>query len=156
MYDEVLKSDPSPMPLGPAILSLIHKRRRCVFVAYTSNARGRAAVIASAIRHRDSMKRGHLRDLPAGGVGDFALLATSLGIEAAKADAAVKRLQAKFERDGYKLFGSARSAQPKVWFKGRRMDITEAIKLSGTKSAYQTVYRRLARGWSTNEALDLA
>ena len=51
-YDVPLKSDPTPMPLRPAILILTHKRKRAAFISYTSNARGRAAVLASMIRHR--------------------------------------------------------------------------------------------------------
>ena len=155
-HDTTLKTDPAPLPLQPAILSLIHKKRRAVFVSYTTNARGRAAVFASAIRHRKTSERNHLRDMPAGVVTDFAVLCTSIGIEASKADAAVERLQKKFERDGFTLFGKPRSAQPAVWLNGKRMTIADAIVASGTKSNYQTVYRRILRGWSTREALDLA
>jgi hypothetical protein len=56
-YEVQIKSDPSPMPLAPAILVLMHKRRRTAFIGYTTNARGRAAVLASAIRHREDAAR---------------------------------------------------------------------------------------------------
>ena len=52
-YETQIRSDPSPMPLAPAILVLLHKRRKAAFIAYSTNARGRAAVLASSIRHRD-------------------------------------------------------------------------------------------------------
>ena len=155
MYDTTLRSDPDPMPLASAILTLLHRRKKQAFVAFTTNARGRAAVIASAIRHRDKMERGHLRDLPEGKVEDFALLATHIGIEASKADAAVSRLRRKLEKDGYKFFGSVRSAQPRVWLNGRRMSIAEAMEATKCKAPYQTVYRRFARGWSTKDALEM-
>jgi hypothetical protein len=154
-YDVSLKSDPTPMPLAPAILILIHKRRRAVFVGYTSNARGRAGVLTSMIRHRETTGRNHLRDLPAGEVGDFALMATNIGLDRRQADEKVERLQKKFERDGFKLFGGSRSAIPKVVLNGRRMTIVEAMREAKTKSLYQTVYRRIQRGWSTKQALDL-
>jgi hypothetical protein len=154
-YDTPLKSDPSPMPLKPAVLILLHRRRKMAFVSFTSNARGRAAVLASAIRHRDSAKRGHLKDLPDGDIKDFALLATNIGLEAKKANKTVEKLQKKMERDGFKLFGGTRSAIPKVSLNGRRMSLVEAMAEAKCKAGYQTVYRRVQRGWPVRQALDL-
>jgi hypothetical protein len=154
-YDIALKSDPSPMPLKSAVLILLHRRRKSAFISYTSNARGRAAVLASAIRHRDKMARAHLRDLPDGDIKDFALLATNIGLDTRKANATVEKLQKKFERDGYKLFGGTRSAQPLVTLNGRRMSLVDAMKEAKCKAGYQTVYRRVQRGWPIKQALDL-
>lgn len=155
-HDLQLRTDPSPLPLKPAILLLIHKRRKAVFVSYTSNARGRAAVLANAIRHRDKLKRNHLRGLPEGDVSDFAVLAVRIGLEAKAGDEAVERMQRKMERDGYKLFGGARSAMPKVFLNGRRLSLVDAMEEAKTKSGYQAVYRRIQRGWPVKQALDLA
>lgn len=154
-HDIRMKTDPNPLPLKPAVLLLIHKRRRSVFVSYTSNARGRAAVLTNAIRHRKTLVRNHLRDLPDGDVNDFAIVALRIGLDPKEGDAAVERMQRKMERDGYKLFGGARSAVPKVFLNGRRLSLVKAMKEAGTKSAYQAVYRRIQRGWPTREALDL-
>ena len=154
-YDIQLRSDPSPMPLKPAILILLHKRRKSAFVSYTINARGRAAVLSSAIRHRATMVRAHLRDLPEGDVRDFVLLATSIGIDQRKANATIEKLRKKFERDGYKLFGGTRSAQPLVTLNGRRMSLVQAMAEAKCKAGYQTVYRRVQRGWPIKQALDL-
>jgi hypothetical protein len=139
------------MPLKPAILILAHKRKRQAFISYTTNARGRAAVIASAIRHGKT----HLRDLPEGEIGDFSLLAVNIGLEKNKADTTVEKYQRKFEREGYKLFGGTRSAMPKIVLNGKRMSIVDAIDAAKTKTPYQTVYRRIQRGWSVKEALEL-
>lgn len=155
-YDVSLRSDPSPMPLAPAILILLHKRKRAAFIGYTTNARGRAGVLTSAIRHRDSALRNHLRGLPEGEVKDFALMAVNIGLDKRSADERVERLQAKFERDGFKLFGGSRSALGKVTLNGKRMTIVEAMEEAKCKAQYQTVYRRLQRGWTVKEALDLA
>jgi hypothetical protein len=154
-YEVQIKSDPSPMPLAPAILVLMHKRRRTAFIGYTTNARGRAAVLASAIRHREDAARQHLRDLPPGDVDDFALMALNIGLDKREADEKVEKLQRKFERDGFTLFGSSRSALPKVSLNGKRMTIVEAMEAAGTKENYQTVYRRIQRGWKVKEALGL-
>lgn len=154
-YEDQIKSDPSPLPLAPAILILLHRRRKQAFIAYTTNARGRAAVLASSIRHREATNRNHLRGLPPGDVADFALMAVNVGLDKREADEKVERLQRKFERDGYKLFGGSRSAMPKVTLDGRRMTIVEAMEAAGTKENYQTVYRRIERGWKTKEALGL-
>lgn len=154
-YDVTLSTDPAPLPLKPAILLLIHKRKRAMFIAYTTNARGRAAVLATTIRHRDQ-KRNHLRDLPEGTIKDFVVMATSIDIEQDKADAMVEKLQRRYEKQGYKLFGGARSAQPKVMLNGKRMTIVDAMKAAKSKTSYQTTYRRLQRGWTAKQALDLA
>jgi len=154
-YETQIKSDPSPMPLAPAVLVLMHKRRRSAFIAYSSNARGRAAVLASSIRHREEAARNHLRDLPPGEIQDFALLAMHVGLDKKEADEKVAKLQRKFERDGFKLFGGSRSALPKVSLGGKRMTIVEAMVEAKTKENYQTVYRRIQRGWSVKEALGL-
>jgi len=37
-YETQIRSDPSPMPLAPAILVLLHKRRKAAFIAYSTNA----------------------------------------------------------------------------------------------------------------------
>jgi hypothetical protein len=154
-HDVQLKTDPSPLPLKPAILLLMHKRRKAVFVSYTSNARGRAAVLANAIRHRDSLKRNHLRDLPEGEVGDFVILATRIGLDPKDGDEAVEKMQRKMERDGYRLFGGTRSAQPKVFLNGRRVSLVQAMEEAKTKAGYQAVYRRIQRGWPVKQALEL-
>ena len=162
-YDVQLKTDPNPMPLKPAILLLLHKRRKQVFISYTTNARGRTAVLASMIRHRPGSKstkrakviRNHLRDLPEGDVKDFAVLALNIGLEARKANAMIEKLQRKFERDGYTLFGGARSAIPKVVLDGKRMSIVDAMAQAKAKDSYQTIYRRIQRGWPVKEALGL-
>ena len=154
-YDVQLKMDPSPMPIKPAILLLIHRRRKMAYISYTSNARGRAAVLASSIRHRDSLDRNHLRDLPEGDVKDFALLATNVGLEPRKANKTVEKLQAKMQRDGFKLFGQPRSAVPLVTLNGRRMSLVDAMAEAKCKAGYQTIYRRVQRGWPVRQALDL-
>jgi hypothetical protein len=147
-----LKTDPVVMPLKPAILILAHKRKRTAFISYSTNARGRVAVLASAIRHR----RAHLRDLPDGDVRDFTVMAVNIGLEKNRADAMVEKYQRKFEREGFRLFGGSRSAQPKVVLNGKRMSIVEAMEISKCKTGYQTVYRRIQRGWPVKQALDLA
>ena len=154
-YDVKVKFDPPVMPLKPALLILMHRRKKAAFVCYTSNARGRAAVLASAIRHRDDAERAHLRDLPEGEVKDFALLATRIGLEPKVADEAVDRLKRKLERDGFRIFGGSRSAMPMVTFNSRRMTLAAAMVEAKTGSHYQTVYRRLQRGWPLKAALDL-
>jgi len=150
-YDLQLKTDPPTMPLKPAILILAHKRKRQAYISYTTNARGRAAVLASTIRHG----KAHLRDMPEGALGEFTLMAVNVGLEKSKANATVERYQRKFEREGYKLFGGARSALPKVTLNGKRMSIVDAIVQAKTKAPYQTVYRRIQRGWTVREALGL-
>lgn len=155
-YDLRLKCDPQPMPLKPAVMVLMHKRRKQAFVCYSSNARGRAAVLASMIRHRDKADRNHLRDLPEGDIKDFVLLAFHIGLDARKADEAMQKMERSLERKGLKLFGGARGALPKITLDGRRMSIVDAMAHAKTKSRYQTVYRRLQRGWPVKEALDLA
>ena len=146
-YDVALKSDPTPMPLRPAILILTHKRKRAVFISYTSNARGRAAVLASMIRHRKKTKRNHLKDLPEGDIRDFELLAVNIGLEKTKGDATVERYQRKFEKSGFRLFGGPRSAVPLIAVNGKRMSLVEAMAAYKVKEGYQTVYRRIQRGW---------
>lgn len=154
-YDVALKMDPTPMPLKPAVLILTHKKRRAVFISYTSNCRGRAAVLASMIRHRGKIKRNHLRDLPEGGIKDFELMAVNIGLEKSKGDAMVERYQRKFEKSGFRLFGGARSAMPMIVVNNKRMSLVEAMAQFKVKQGYQTIYRRIQRGWPVKEALGL-
>lgn len=155
-YDVPLKTDPTPLPLKPAILILLHRRRKAMFIAYTTNARGRAAVLATMIRHRDDKKaRNHLRDLPEGDIKEFTVVATKIDLDKRQADTAVANLQKHYERRGFKMFGGARSALPKVLLNGKRMTIVDAMEEAGTKDNYQTVYRRIQRGWPVKQALGL-
>lgn len=154
-HETKLRSDPSPMPLQPAILVLVHPRRRKAFVSFSTNARGRAAVLATSIRHRDEQERNHLRDLPEGSIEDFTLMAIDIGLDKRKADARVAQVEKQFERKGFTIFGGARSAVPKVLLDGKRYTIVEAMELTKCKEEYQTVYRRIQRGWPVKEALGL-
>lgn len=154
-YDISLKMDPAPMPLKPAILILTHKKRRMAFISYTSNCRGRAAVLASMIRHRGKIKRNHLRDLPEGGIKDFELLAVNIDLDKTKGDAMVTKYNRKFVKSGFRLFGGARSAVPLVLVNGKRMSLVEAMAAYKVKLGYQTIYRRIQRGWPVKEALNL-
>lgn len=153
--DTRLRSDPSPLPLQPAILVLVHPRRRKAFVSFSTNARGRAAVLATAIRHRKALDRNHLRDLPEGTIHDFTLMAVDIGLDKRKADKRVEAVQKSFERKGFTIFGGTRSAVPKVLLDGKRYTIVEAMAETKCKEAYQTVYRRIQRGWPVKEALGL-
>jgi len=107
------------------------------------------------IRHRAKTKRNHLRDMPDGTIGEFALLAVDVDLAPRKAADRIEKYQKKFLRDGYRLFGGPRSAVPLVALNGRRMTLVEAIAESKTKTAYQTVYRRIQRGWPIKQALDM-
>jgi len=153
-YDVPLKTDPSPLPLKPAILILLHRRKKAMFIAYTTNARGRAAVLATMIRHRKT-KRNHLRDLPDGDIRDFSVVATKIDLDKREADDAVVRLQRHYEKKGFKMFGGPRSALPKVVLNGKRMTIVDAMEAAGTTEQYQTVYRRIQRGWPVKQALGM-
>lgn len=155
-YDIPLKTDPSPLPLKPAILILLHRRKKAMFIAYTTNARGRAAVLATMIRHRDKKgSRNHLRDLPDGDIKEFTVVATKVDLDKREADDAVVRLQRHYEKKGFRMFGGPRSALPKVLLNGRRMTIVDAMVEAKTKDAYQTVYRRIQRGWPVKQALGM-
>jgi hypothetical protein len=153
-YDIPLKTDPTPLPLKPAILILLHRRKKAMFIAYTTNARGRAAVLATMIRHRKT-KRNHLRDLPEGDIRDFTVIATKVDLDKREADDAVVRLQRHYEKRGFRMFGGPRSALPKVLLNGKRMTIVDAMEAAGTKDNYQTVYRRIQRGWPVKQALGM-
>ena len=153
-YDVPLKTDPSPLPLKPAILILLHRRKKAMFIAYTTNARGRAAVLATMIRHRKT-KRNHLRDLPDGDIRDFTVVATKLDLDKREADDAVVRLQRHYEKRSFKMFGGPRSALPKVLLNGKRMTIVDAMEEAKCKDNYQTCYRRIQRGWPVKQALGL-
>jgi hypothetical protein len=165
------------MPLGSAILMLKHRRKRAVYFTYTTNARGRAAVLVSMIRHRkeaeesqkewDRYERSRngpkpkskrmttIADLPEGGVEDFQLYALEEGLKARDGDAKVAAYEKKAEKEGFKLFGKTRSAIPKVLLDGKRMSIVEAMKRTGVNAGYQAIYRRLLRGWDAKEAFGL-
>jgi hypothetical protein len=156
LYAKQLEMDPVPMPIQSAILMLKHKRKKLVFFCFTTNARGRAAVLISMIRHRGKSKRAHLSGLPEGGIGDFVLHALNIGIERKDGDRTVAQYQKKAEREGYKLFGNTRSALPKVTLGGKRMSIVEAMKETNCGDDYQTVYKRFLRGWDVKAALGIA
>lgn len=112
-------------------------------------------MLATAIRHRKGNDRNHLRDLPEGEITDFQLMAVDIGLDKRKADKRVEQVEKQFERKGFTIFGGARSAVPKVLLDGKRYTIVEAMELTKCKEAYQTVYRRIQRGWPVKEALGL-
>jgi len=147
----VMQRDPTLIPRKPGVFMLINKRRRRVYVAYTSDLQKRSHSLAHMLQNQKT--HWSIKDLPKHPAGEFTFQVVEQDVTARSAKKVVELAEEAAAKKGYKVVGGSRSAVPAVTWDGRTMPLTEAMKLARTKAKYITVWRRLDRGWTIAQAL---
>jgi hypothetical protein len=172
----IMQRTPVDLPAVPGVFALTNRRRRFVYIAWTSNLMKRSHAMASMLK----TGRGLIRGLPVvdgDGArippGEYNYILLKAGVDAGIMRRSIAQLQRPYVEKGYTLVGGCRDPQALVDWHGEDIDLVEAIarareihssspsggrscaaKASKPKLKYTTVWRRLQRGWTLDQALE--
>lgn len=150
----VMQRDPVQIPRKAGIFALINSRRRFVYVAFTADLQKRSHSLAHMLQNPKT--HWAIKDLPMHPPGEYLFMVLHEGTSPSRAARLVSATQTEFLSKKYKVIAGSRSAVPLVSFRSTEMPLTEAITLAKCKAKYITVWRRLERGWTIEQSLDVA
>jgi hypothetical protein len=153
----VLYREPEFVPHLPGVFALVNRKRRYAYISFTTNLQKRSHSLSHMLVRRDEDPNTYwpIRDLPKHPSDEHVFMVMkSKDITEANALAAVAAVERQFAQRGYKLIEGNRAASPTITLNGKKMTLAEAVS-GHSKAKYLTVYRRLERGWTVEEALGL-
>jgi hypothetical protein len=155
--------NPEFVPLKAGVFALCNDRRRVVYVSWTQNLQKRSHSMSHMLLQYDRWtKRGRgpmpywpIRGLPKYRSGEFIFRVESTGVSLpVRVLEEVARVHRKYQRLGYQIVGGHRIASGKVRIDGKQMSLADAVR-DYSDDDYLTVYRRLQRGWTIEQALGI-
>jgi len=152
----MMTREPATIPAMPGVYALLNRKRKFAYVAYTANLQKRSHSMSHMLLTQDANPAAYwpIRDLPKHPSDEFTFLVVSTEIRPDAARAGIAMAQKAFVAKGYRLVDGFRAASPMVTVAGNRVSLAEAVR-TYSKVKYLTAYRRLERGWSTEQALGL-
>ena len=154
----VMQRDPIHIDGVPGVYALTIKRKRTAYLAWTQNLQKRSHALA----HMLDTGKSSIKDLPLKDddgkripPSDFTFIVLRAGVSEDDADKMMVRMRKPFEEKRYKLVDGARSPIPIVELDGEVMTLTEAIAKHRPKLKYTTAWRRLQRGWTIEQTLEM-
>jgi hypothetical protein len=96
-----------------------------------------------------------IKELPKHPSDEYTFKVMAKGTKDSDALAVIAKAQRKYMAKGYKIIGGQRAASPMVVFKGKRMTLADVVRGHANKVKYLTVYRRIERGWTLEQALGI-
>lgn len=156
--DKIMGREPIHIQGVPGIFALTNKSRRVAYLAWSQNLQKRSHALAHMLASgKSSIKDLPMRDsdgkkIPA---GDYMFIVLRENVPDEDADRWLARAKKPFEEKRYRLIEGSRSPIPIVELDGETMTLTEAIAKNAPKLKYTTAWRRLQRGWTVEQALDI-
>lgn len=154
----MLYREPENVPLKPGIFALVNRKRRYVYVSWTSNLQKRSHSISHMLLQQDDNPKAYwpLKDMPKHKSDEYVFMVmNSRTAKPENALALITNVQKQFEAKGYRIISGHRAGSPVITLAGNRITLSAAVKQTG-KVKYLTAYRRLERGWTPEQALGLA
>lgn len=151
---KVMQREPVSVPRKPGIFALVNSKRRFAYVAFTSDLQKRSHSLAHMLQNPKT--HWSIKELPRHDADEYLFLVLHEDTTPARAKKLVSATQREFTSKRYRIIGGSRSAVPLVNFKGEDVPLTEAITMSKCRAKYITVWRRLERGWTIEQALEIA
>ena len=151
---DVMQRDPVLIPRRPGVFLLTNRKRRLVYVAYSSDLQKRSHSLAHMLVNPKT--HWSIKDLPKHPPGEFTFQVLAENVSPAAASKVIATAEKDARSKNYRVVGGSRSATPMVTLDGEYLTLSDAIVRSRCKSNYITVWRRLDRGWTVEQALGLA
>jgi len=150
---EVMQRDPVHIPGVPGVFTLLNKRRRFAYVAWTQNLQKRSHALA----HMLDTGKSTIRALPMHDPGEYVFVVNRENVDPDEAQRAIDRAKRLINDKGYKFIDGSRDPVPLVELDGKLMSLTEAIALQpkARQPKYTTAWRRIQRGWTIEEVLGI-
>jgi len=153
MAKGIMQRDPVELPRKPGIFVLMAKAERAAYVAYTRDLQKRSHSLA----HMLANPKTHwaIRGLPKLPPGSWVFKMLSDGINPKRAATLLPVIKKSMLAKKYRVIDGSRRPNPYVTLDGVPMSLPAAMKKAKCKTAYMTVWRRLQRGWTVAQALDI-
>lgn len=147
-----MQRDPVKVPIAPGIFALVNKKRRYAYVAYTANLQKRSHGLSHMLQHQHAWA---IADLPKHPAGEWTFMVLRQDVTPEQSKRMIANITREFEAKNYTMAKGARSPLPTIELDGEKMMLTEAIEKAKCKTGYITVWRRLKRGWTVRQAIEL-
>lgn len=149
--------EPVQVPAQSGVYALVNRKRRFAYVAYTGNLQKRSHSMSHMLLQQDQSKKSYwpIRNMPKHPSDEFTFLTIIFPVTPANADEMIAKACEGFRERNYTIIEGNRMSVPMVTFKGKQMSVVEAIEASRSKVKYLTVWRRIERGWTPEQALGL-
>ena len=154
---------PEFVPHRSGVFALKNDRRKIVYVSWTQNLQKRSHAMSHMLLRHDRWLQHPkkiqpywpIRDLPKHKSSEFIFVVERIvSPMPTLALQEVNKVQRRYQRQGYKIVSGNRATTGMVRVEGRKMRLAEAVR-EYSDDDYLTVYRRLERGWTTEQALGL-
>ena len=153
----VMRREPVEIPRKPGVFALINsKSQRCGYVAYATDLQKRSHSFAHMLAHPKT--HWSIRDLPHAPADEWVFTLIGTTASRARGDRLIAHTKDQLRLSKYRVIEGDRSARPTVLYPSspsEALSLAEAIRRAKCKRAYITVWRRLDRGWTVAQALDL-
>lgn len=148
--------EPDVIPLSPGVFALINRKRRFAYVSYTGNLQKRSHSMSHMLLSHDADDTAYwpIKDLPKHPSDEYTFKVMAVDVKDDDALAGIAKAQRRYMNKGYKIIGGQRAASPMVTYKGKRMTLADVVR-QYSKAKYLTVYRRIERGWTLEQALGI-
>jgi hypothetical protein len=150
--------DPVEVPRKPGIFALMSKSARVAYVAYTSDLQKRSHSLSHMVQN--SKTHWSIKNLPKLAPDEFIFMVLHEDVRPERAAKLVAATKDLMRARKYRVIEGARSPTPLIRIKlnggqAVAMSIPEAMKKTKCRSHYITVWRRIERGWTPEQALDI-
>jgi hypothetical protein len=95
-----------------------------------------------------------IKDLPKHHSDEYVFIVISTDVKPEASRAGISMAQKEIAKRNYRIIDGFRAASPMVTVDGKPMTLADAVK-DHSNVKYLTAYRRLERGWTTEQALGL-
>ena len=152
----VMRREPTLVPRKPGVFVLLNsKSRRCGYVAYTTDLQKRSHSLAHMLQNQKT--HWSIAELPKAPADEWCFTVIEADIDRQRGERVIKNTEKALLAKRFRVVKGSRGAVAMVTYPGgnTRMSLTEAIQKAKCKSKYITVWRRIDRGWSVAQALEL-
>lgn len=147
-----MRRDPVTIPRSPGVYALVNKKRRYAYIAFSANMQKRSHSMSYMLQNPETWA---IAQLPIHPAEEWTFMVVKENVEPEAAQRVIKATTKEFTERNYSVVGGGRSAVPTIDFEGTKVTLVDAIARSGCKDQYITVWRRLKRGWTVNQALGI-
>lgn len=151
----MMSREPVTILPQPGVYALVNKERKYAYVAHTVNLQKRSHSMSHMLVQADKHPKQTywaIAALPRHHSDEYTFMVLAAPVLKADAQAAIATAVRSLRAKGYKIVEGNRQSQMVTW-KGRSMPLAEALRAAGTKVKYLTAWRRIERGWTTEQAL---
>lgn len=147
-----MRREPATIPASPGVYALVNRKRRYAYVAYSVDMQKRSHAMAHMLHNPDTWA---IAQLPIHPAEEWTFMVIKADVEPEAAQRVIKATNKEFTERNYSVVGGGRNPVPTIDYEGTKVTLVDAISRANCKTPYITVWRRIKRGWTVRQALDI-